>query len=86
MFPGVCERCKQWQCVCPRRRPRDWGHFALMLFGPIVICSAIGLIFSLNCATVTDPPPNWPADPSCAQDPSGPTCYPPLHDERARDR
>ncbi len=65
------------------------GEFArwvlLSLFMPIAACVAIVVIGSLNCATVTDPPPSWPTDPSCAQDPSGPTCYPAVHDEK-RDR
>jgi hypothetical protein len=65
---------------------RDWPHLLLMLFAPLVACFAIVSVLSLDCATVTDPPPNWPNDPTCAQDPSGPTCYPGLHDERARDR
>jgi hypothetical protein len=43
-------------------------------------------LLPLACATVTDPPPSWPNEPSCAQDPSQPWCAGnAVHDEK-RDR
>jgi hypothetical protein len=57
---------------------------------PALYGFVLGAVFVLaslaghGCATLTQPPKSWPPQPSCAQDPTGPTCVQPIHDERPR--
>lgn len=63
------------------RRVQWAAAIAPLVLGAILACAVLGV----GCATVTDPPPDWPPSPSCAADPSGPTCPPPIGDRRAGD-
>lgn len=54
--------------------------------GEILLGMVGGFAFiAAACATLTDPPSNWPKAPTCAQDPNQDGCFPPVHDRLAPD-
>ena len=54
--------------------------FGFLLGTAFVVAAGVA---DTSCSSVTEPPPNWPKDPTCAQDPSQPWCYHPPQAERA---